>query len=370
VACETALVVAQVEAAPGPPESRGAHREELAMTDLTCVELCTGGGGQALGLERAGFTPVLLAEIDPDCCDTLIANRPGWPVLQDDITRLAAGAARDLAYAYPADLVAGGLPCQPHSRGGRQLGEADERHLWDAALRIIGEVRPRAVILETSNAILAPRFALERARTLTMLHSLGYREGWEVIDCSHYGVSQQRKRAVLVAFSEAPAFRHFTWPEPSPRPPVSVGTRLLSLAGANGWAGAALWAVRARGIAPTVVGGSTKHGGADLGASQGKAAWRKLGIDPMGIADGPPGPDGKYPRGKGLTGDAGETGLMLTTEMAARLQGFPPDWVFRGGKTARYRQVGNAFPPPAAARIGLAVRAALTAERTRTGDSS
>jgi DNA (cytosine-5)-methyltransferase 1 len=214
-------------------------------------------------------------------------------------------------------------------------------------------------MLETADAILSPRFDWDRGLILGRLNPMGYYMRWEVIDASEHGVPQRRKRAVLVAFRKAAEFRAFTWPEPLPGPQLTVGEVLHPLATANGWTGAAAWAVRACGLAPTVTGGSTTHGGPDLGASQGKAAWRRLGIDPMGIADGPPGPDGKYPRGRGLTGDAGETGLMLTVEMAARLQGFPPDWAFCGGKTARYRQVGNAFPPAAAAAIGLAIRAAL-----------
>jgi DNA (cytosine-5)-methyltransferase 1 len=164
---------------------------------------------------------------------------------------------------------------------------------------------------------------------------------------------------VLVAFG-SPAVDAFTWPSPSyPGIPLTAGAALYPMAAAYGWEGAAYWAGRARDAAPTVTGGSRKHGGPDLGASQGKAAWRRLGINPMGIADGPPGPDGKYPRGKGITGDAGETGLMLTIEMAAALQGFPPDWTFSGTKTSQYRQVGNAFPPPAAAAIGRSIAAAL-----------
>ena len=324
----------------------------MTSLELTCLELCAGGGGQALGLERAGFFPAGLAEIDPDCCATLRANRPYWPVFCTDI--MSGGWLDD-----NVDLIAGGLPCTPHSRGGRQLGQADVRHLWDAALAIISEVRPRAIMLETSNAILSPRFTMERAGTLTMLRRLGYRSTWEVIDVSELGVPQRRRRAVLAAFSDPAAFRGFVWPQPCPAPPPTVGGTLYLLAAANGWAGAQSWAAGAQDIAPTVTGGSTRHGGADLGASQGKTAWRRLGIDPMGIADGPPGPDGKYPRGAGKTGDAGETGLMLTIEMAARLQGFPPDWEFCGGKTARYRQIGNAFPPPAAEAIGRAIARAL-----------
>src|SRR5207237_7850664 len=98
---------------------------------------------------------------------------------------------------------------------------------------------------------------------------------------------------------------------------------------------------------------------ADLGASQGKYAWRRLGIDPMGIAEEPPGPDGKFQRGKGLIFDTAEEGPMLTVAMAARLQGFPAGWQFHGGKTSAYRQVGNAFPPPVARVLGEAIRKAL-----------
>jgi DNA (cytosine-5)-methyltransferase 1 len=170
------------------------------------------------------------------------------------------------------------------------------------------------------------------------------------------------RRAVLVALpgneDDPPAF---AWPQPLPGPPPAVGDVLFPLAAAGGWPGAAAWAAAARGLAPVLVGGSRKHGGADLSGSQGKAAWRRLGIDPMGLADTAPGPDGKYQRGGGLIRDVAEAGLMLTVPMAAALQGFPAGWAFAGGKTAAYRQVGNALPPPAAEALGLAIAAALEA---------
>jgi DNA (cytosine-5)-methyltransferase 1 len=118
--------------------------------------------------------------------------------------------------------------------------------------------------------------------------------------------------------------------------------------GARGWPGAAAWAGRAAGIAPTIVGGSKKHGGPDLGPTRARAAWRELGVDGLGIADEAPGPD--FP----LTAMP-----KLTTRMVARLQGFPDTWQFSGRKTAAYRQVGNAFPPPVAAAVGRAIAAAL-----------
>ncbi len=52
----------------------------------------------------------------------------------------------------------------------------------------------------------------------------------------------------------------------------------------------------------------------------------------------------------------------LTVPMVALLQGFPPDWQFSGKKTAAYRQVGNAFPPPVAAAVARRIRLALAAE--------
>lgn len=49
--------------------------------------------------------------------------------------------------------------------------------------------------------------------------------------------------------------------------------------------------------------------------------------------------------------------------MTARIQGFPDDWQFHGRKTAAYRQIGNAFPPPVAASVARQIHAALTVKR-------
>jgi DNA (cytosine-5)-methyltransferase 1 len=117
---------------------------------------------------------------------------------------------------------------------------------------------------------------------------------------------------------------------------------------ANGWGGALEWAVRADSVGPTIVGGSKKHGGADLGPTRAKAGWLALGVDGKGIAEQAPTsdhPDDFIPR--------------LTNRMVAKVQGFADDWAFSGLKTSVYRQIGNAFPPPVARSIGTAIRAAL-----------
>jgi DNA (cytosine-5)-methyltransferase 1 len=129
-----------------------------------------------------------------------------------------------------------------------------------------------------------------------------------------------------------------------------VGKTLLPLMGANGWAGAHLWSKRADGIGPTVVGGSKKHGGPDLGPTRAKQAWLALGVDGKGIANEAPSPD-----------DPLDHTPRLTNQMVALVQGFDKEWKFAGLKTSTYRQIGNAFPPPVAAGIGASIRNALGA---------
>lgn len=97
-------------------------------------------------------------------------------------------------------------------------------------------------------------------------------------------------------------------------------------------------------------GGSHEHGGPDFGPTRARKAWAALGVDGIGVADRAPSQDFEgMPR--------------LTVRMVARLQGFPDGWQFHGKKTAAYRQVGNAFPPPFAKAVGESLKACLTASR-------
>src|SRR5262249_41636023 len=84
-----------------------------------------------------------------------------------------------------------------------------------------------------------------------------------------HGVPQLRPRFVLVAMRPLWA-RWFRWPEPRPAPPPTVGEALGDLMASRGWPGAASWARRATGIAPTIVGGSKQHSGPALGPTRGR----------------------------------------------------------------------------------------------------
>lgn len=301
---------------------------------LTVLELCAGAGGQALGLEQAGFQHQALVEIDAKACQTLQFNRPDWHVLQQDIKDFSAASLTDV------DLVAAGVPCPPFSVASKQLGAEDERDLFPEAVRIIAECRPRAILLENVKGLLQSKFADYRIALSEELMELGYQGGWQLLNACDFGVPQLRPRAVFVAFRDE-LFENFIWPEPQVEP-LTVGETLRVEMGRDGWERVDSWAAQANKIAPTLVGGSKKHGGPDLGPTRSKKAWAALGVDGHGIAYEPP--------TNGFTGFP-----RLTVKMAALIQGFPDNWVFVGKKTPAYRQVGNAFPPPVAKGIGLAI---------------
>jgi len=314
---------------------------------LTVLEICAGGGGQATGLEAAGFDLAAAVEIDNYACSTLRKNRPQWKIIEGSVSEVDGADFRGV------DLLAGGVPCPPFSIAGKQLGHEDERDLFPEALRLVREARPTAVLLENVPGFASDRFSEYRRNLLRKFVHLGYEAQWRVLNAYWFGVPQLRPRFVLVAFRNSFP-DSFAWPEPNGCTPMTVGDALIDLMSSREWKGAEKWRRRACGIAPTLVGGSKKHGGPDLGPTRARKQWATIGVDGLGLADEPPGPELPVhfiPR--------------LTVRMAARIQGFSDSWIFSGGKTAAYRQVGNAFPPPVAQAVGDAIRAVFVGKPTR-----
>lgn len=335
------------------------------MKPLTALEICAGAGGQALGLEQAGFRHLLAVELDPWAVQTLRANLGGDVVHEGDVADRAVWNPQD--YADAVDLLAGGVPCPPFSIAGQQRGAVDERDLFAWAVELVGTVRPRALMLENVRGLSTRRFAAYRQYVLDRLDQLGYVADWRLLNACDYGVPQLRPRFVLVALRPED-WPYFSWPEPQVGT-ETVGSALYEKMAEAGWPHASEWSRLADRIAPTIVGGSKKHGGADLGPTRAKAAWRELAVDGMGLADAPPGPTSPHPKLRPP---------RLTVEMVARLQGWSFDdpehvrWIsnLAGGKTAKYRQIGNAFPPPVARALGRSLASALNHEVPRTVDAS
>lgn len=347
---------------------------------LEVVEICAGAGGQTLGLERAGFRHRVAVELDENAARTLRLNLQevlgyGEKEAEDTVKvgDVAAPETWDATEHKGVDLLAGGVPCPPFSVAGKQLGANDERDLFAWAIELCGEIQPNALLLENVRGLSANRFTAYRQHVLDRLHEYGYIGDWKLLQANEFGVSQLRPRFVLVALKREFA-EYFEWPTPFTEEPPTVGELLEDLMAANGWEQDQVdaWVKRADRIAPTIVGGSKKHGGADLGPTRAKRAWADLGVDAMGVRDEAP--------EKGWRVPEGVPGPKLTTAMVARIQGWhdiePPRnseatvadefrWRFHGRKTSVYRQIGNAFPPPVAKALGVSIRKALLQEGER-----
>jgi site-specific DNA-cytosine methylase len=209
------------------------------MARPTVLEICAGGGGQAAGLEAAGFDHAAAVEIEPPACATLRHNRPLWHVIEGDVRDLQG---RDFS---GVDLLAGGVPCPPFSIAGKQLGADDERDLFPTALELVRTAKPRAVLLENVPGFASSRFDDYRNNMLRTLRTMGYEPDWRILNARDFGVAQLRPRFVLVALRE-PYAAGFSWPTPSTTV-VSVGDALRDLMGARGWRGVDRWAEEARG---------------------------------------------------------------------------------------------------------------------------
>ncbi|QIS14722.1 DNA cytosine methyltransferase [Nocardia arthritidis] len=323
------------------------------MTMFTSLEICAGAGGLALGLERARFSPVMLIDNDGDSCATLRTNRPEWPVVEMDLLQFVAS---DHPEVLDVDLMACGVPRPPYSVAGKQRGNEDEGDLLEAAIWLTAEVRPKALVIENVPALLEDeKFAGTRAFVHGELRHLKYDISWKVLDAQDFGVPQRRKHSVLVAMKHE-YFDRFHWPGPV-QTRMTVGSALRDSMASCGWAGADEWALAANTVAPSIVGGSKKHGGADLGPTGAKNAWAKLNVNGHILGNAVPGADFVIRHGLGRYGRDGLP--KLTVSQVALLQGFPADWTICGKKTSSYRQVAQAFPPPLATALGARIADAL-----------
>ncbi|MFE1424759.1 DUF6339 family protein [Streptomyces fungicidicus] len=329
-----------VEAAPQPvPASDPADRR------FTSVEICAGAGGQALGLEATGFDPVVLIDSKPDACSTLIRNRPGWETICIDLAEFQPDERPDV---MNVDLLSGGLPRVKSVATLARPEDAEERRVMRVAIDLAWRIGPRAVLFENVPELVeGQEFESDRHWIETTLAQVGLRCSWKVLNASDFGVPQNRRSGFLVAMRE-PWFGAFSWPEPSGSPAPTVGQALGPSMASRGWSGAGTWVSNADRIAPALVGGSDRRGGADLGPTGSKKAWAALGVNGNSLGDEPPGTD--FPP---------VDMPKLTVEQAALIQSFPTEWTFVGGKTSRYRQIGHAMPPPLATAVGRSIATAL-----------
>ena len=155
---------------------------------LRVLDLFSGIGGFSLGLERTGgFRTVAFCEIDKRCRSVLRHHWPEVPIF-DDVRTLTG---------VECDVICGGFPCQDISVAGKRAGITGERSgLWSEYARLIGELRPRYVIVENVSALLIWGLG----RVLGDLAALGYDAEWHCIPASAVGAPHRRDRIWIVAY--------------------------------------------------------------------------------------------------------------------------------------------------------------------------
>lgn len=248
------------------------------------VEICAGAGAQALGLERAGFDPVLLVDSKADACFTIDLNRPAWDVVCMDVVQFHPNMRQE---TLGIDLLSGGLPRVKSTATVGRTEDTEERGVLRASIGLACAMRPKAVLLENvPDLVESPHFEADRLWIESALRDAGYRSSWRVLNAAGFGVPQNRSSGFLVALQE-PYFSRFSWPEPDRVPSPTVSQVLGPSMAARGWPGAERWIKGADRIAPALVGGSDRRGGADLGPTGSKKAWAALGVNGNSLGDEP-----------------------------------------------------------------------------------
>jgi DNA (cytosine-5)-methyltransferase 1 len=373
---------------------------------MRSIELFSGAGGLALGLEKAGFETVAHFEWNSNACATLRANRPNWQVIEGDIRNA------EFNLYGPVDLVAGGPPCQPFSMGGKAKGYDDSRDMFPQAVRAVRELKPKAFIFENVRGLLRPSFRnyVEYIRLqLTYPHfsladadwesnlarlqkfdnskkytnSLRYRVLMHLANAADYGVPQHRYRVFFVGFRED---LYSGWFFPSPThsgdaltyaqtvsgsywidhgltPPVSLTSELLLDAAPQ----LSRWLT----IRDAIVGLPNPQKSNSISGHNFQPGARSYPGHTGSAIDEPSkalkaGNHG-VPGGENMIRFRDESVRYLTTREAARLQTFPDSWKIQGSWSESMRQIGNAVPVELAYAVAKSVANRLRLTFTTAG---
>lgn len=333
---------------------------EIATTPerpFRSIELFAGGGGLALGLEKAGFEHVLLNEFDKHACETLRFNRPNWNVVEDDVHNISFKE-----YRGKIDLLTGGFPCQAFSYAGNKAGFADTRGtLFFELARAVDEIRPPVFMGENVRGL----FSHDNGRTLEVIRNTIKELGYTLVEprvlkAILYQVPQKRERLFLVAIRNDLASKvEFSWPAPYHRVvtlrdaffpgilyptyvPVSDGQvypkrkkEIMDMVPMGG-----NWNDLPIEIQKEYLKGSFHLGGGKTGIA------RRLSLDEPSLtltcAPAMKQTERCHPT---------ETRPLNVREYA-RIQTFPDEWIFKGNQAAQYKQIGNAVPVNLAWAIG------------------
>jgi len=339
--------------------------QNLPGKSIKLVSLFTGAGGLDLGFEQAGFETVYATDFDTACCETLKKNigkhfPSKMKIVESDIRKLDFKTL-----PQKADLVIGGPPCQTFSASGRRAGGArgrlDERGtLFEAYLKVIKHLKPKAFLFENVRGILGTNEGKDWEAIVSSFEGLGYQIQYRILDALDYGAPQQRERMIMVGHKNRKAF---LFPEPLFGPDSATNRKHIS-------AGAALKGLKnTEPLEPLYLkdgkyahllklvppGDNYLFFTAKRGYPTPIFAYRSRFSDFLYKAN-PAFPiktliasPGKY------TGPFHWENRSFTVAEYARLQGFPDDFVFTGSRKDAVKQIGNSVSPKFARCLALAI---------------
>lgn len=321
------------------------------QTNYTAVELFSGCGGMALGLEHAGFQTKLVSEIDKYACATLKLNRPNWQLLEGDIHKFNSENHFD-QYKNLIDVVAGGFPCQAFSYAGNNKGFGDPRGtLFFEFVKTIKAVQPKIALGENVKGLLQHDYGRTLKTMIQLLEGAGYKVAFRLVRSQFLDVPQKRERIFIIGIRSDLNIHHIFPEEKSYT--INLNKAFENIPKSVGYK----YSLKKEQIMKLVPEGGN---------------WRNLPIDIQ-----------KEYMQKSFYSGGGKTGIarrlsrnqpLLTlmcspaqkqTERChpvetrplnireyARIQTFPDEWTFEGSICQQYKQIGNAVPVNLAYHIG------------------
>jgi DNA (cytosine-5)-methyltransferase 1 len=320
----------------------------------TAIDLFSGAGGTALGLENAGFKHVLVNEFDKNAAETLRINRPEWNVVQDDVANVDF-----TPYLGKVDVIEGGFPCQAFSYAGKKRGFDDTRGtLFHEFARAVNEARPKVAIGENVKGLLSH----DNGRTLSVmvgtLQKLGYKVAYRVLRAQYLDVAQKRERLVIIAVRDDldipflyPKEQNYTvsMREALADCPKSPGQeyseakrKIMEMVPPGGY-----WRDLPLNVQKDYMMRSFYLGGGKTGMAR-RLSWDEPSLTLTCT-----------PAQKQTERCHPEETRPLTVREYARVQSFPDEWKFAGSVSSQYKQIGNAVPVNLGYHMGDAVIAML-----------
>lgn len=328
----------------------------------TFVSLYAGAGGLDLGFVQAGLRPIWANDIDPDAVATYRTNI-GSHIVCGDVDDLQ----QTIAMMSP-DVIVGGPPCQGFSvAGNMRPDDPRSRHVW-TFLEAVKSVSPAAFVMENvKNLAVNPRWEGLIAALKDFVTDAGYSTRVFLLNACHFGVPQARERMFMVGIKNGAEPTEPIGPTRSCPPTVRQTIAHLPQPGKPGNKSTCKAIVtpakkpvlRKSPYAGMLFNGKGRALNLDAPAPTLPASMggnRTPIVDQVALGD-----DSKenwvvrYHR-KLLAGGV-PVGMVpkrmrrLTVEEAALLQGFPATWTFHGSQSSRFRQIGNAVPPPLARAV-------------------